>query len=1652
MPPPISNNHKPLINALTSLDHNIHWIIPVSKNKNILYDLNLSDILEPTQYDDNLSFQPIELSSSLNEENDIYKEYRNKSLSLEDNYKSFIYNTQELYTPFANKPINSIYSSKVKSNLLSIIDNNVDDDENNIFTLDNETNSITAKKYFFEIYTNKLKLTDTNSDLINITSIITLPLLKDINFFNYSKVNLPSSNILQKSVFNLDLNYIYKYKQFTNNIDIINNNIEEVDDDDEADADMNAAAAAEMDDEDDDQQLEDSYNKLYKYIQQYKPSKLYKALEKDANYKKFLSKVLLSNSQYLEMIKPISSNLLSNYSVIKQLENFHIYKNDVNHMLFNKINQYVNTNVKNYKKIIAINKSNYKAITSKSLGLSTQTNWLTFLENQESIKTISLIAYNINNKMSTVELLNQVYALDYGVLFINSLVRINLDLQTNKLLEEFVRKYEETLARVNTGENNCKKLTKKYNSLLELEKDNGKVIYVDKEYDNTDYAFINKFINEKVKMEPAEFTSFLIQKLIKKKHTAIDAEKIANALISKKLIVDEGDYAILSVDGVNKYFTRNGTSWVFDAALLNNNVEIKDNKLFCNIQKDCISNNGCNPMEASTTNIQEEVLKQIYSEFDANYDMQATKMRETIDSLLEQSMNRIKTINKYKETNFYKYDSIKRKIADLLDISKIIITSPYESLRTNILTVDSFVKKQSLIQKFVLLFTRQPFITEDPNWLYCNITSTKLLPLFLSTLANAFLSGKDYLPVLDEIVNSQGTISDDGDTYVDKYSGYFIKNISFDTDDGYTEEGFKNKTRDILEQPSTTTNTGEKQTTNYEETLTGVSKIILNIINALTGNETMKIDLNAQKKFIIENVLNNYKSTEITEEKYNKLKKNTKEIDPIEMIRGRQLIILAFAYILIAIQINIPNIQSNKTFPNCIKGFDGYPILGEDEIALTYISCIAKKIKSDAYPWNSIIKWNEVTIKNEIRFIIKQQKILELPAIRLKIDLKKKYLKQLNKNKTKEPEKIKNVNDDKLNGIYPFNITSITITPLIDGYTKKVSSNMKSGNYKQHEQINTIKSKIIKYGLMIQKIIQSEVNKVSPLIISKTGVTFIENACCDSTSTGVFKYFTDLNKDLLQNNNIVASLGSYIEGINLKSRAPLLYDIRDTKFNYPETQSVFSENTIYQTFIYFCKNKELNLSQELIGACGLTKILNEKLELNEQIAELKSNNITYSNELFQKLLTIVYIKNKATTFTASTIPTDYDNFSNLLKSNPNILDSDLTDLLLKLTVTNDFETSRSIKNILDKKNKDLINNIKLFITTSISKKQLQTYLKNIDEITQFLKGDSSIFKITNFMRKFLKNMINVLPNMILTNINFSDTKVPKHWELSQIHSADIANIISNHYKILKPFYNNKELISVLKKRQDKMSNVLKLCLCTPYFKNASKESTKAPAPPPPDDKMDGNNESVDERLNAMLYKHYYLKILDIFIQLSTVTTSKKQKKKSEDDDDERDDDDDDEDEDDEDNDGAGDEEEDSEEIKRILAKYIITNIDISLSYKETLNYNKETIMNKILKSKESEKKEITDSLAMLTEDEREVENLLKNNKLEKWGIGLQKSLISYDPDAYDNERMLTQQKIIQKNTLDPDEFDFYSYLNMEADAEDNIIEYLGENDDELYND
>ena len=109
-------------------------------------------------------------------------------------------------------------------------------------------------------------------------------------------------------------------------------------------------------------------------------------------------------------------------------------------------------------------------------------------------------------------------------------------------------------------------------------------------------------------------------------------------------------------------------------------------------------------------------------------------------------------------------------------------------------------KRHSDVGRFVANFTRPPSEGEDIWWLYCIDTDTKLLPSFISKLATVFIENGNYILEIERICAEQGTVSDDGDNWVDKYSGYTITSIAFNNEEGYTESGFKVKSRELLEE------------------------------------------------------------------------------------------------------------------------------------------------------------------------------------------------------------------------------------------------------------------------------------------------------------------------------------------------------------------------------------------------------------------------------------------------------------------------------------------------------------------------------------------------------------------------------------------------------------------------------------------------------------------------------------------------------------------------------------------------------------------------------------------------------------------------------------------------------------------------------------
>ena len=80
---------------------------------------------------------------------------------------------------------------------------------------------------------------------------------------------------------------------------------------------------------------------------------------------------------------------------------------------------------------------------------------------------------------------------------------------------------------------------------------------------------------------------------------------------------------------------------------------------------------------------------------------------------------------------------------------------------------------------------------------------------------------------------------------------------------------------------------------------------------------------------------------------------------------------------------------------------------------------------------------------------------------------------------------------------------------------------------------------------------------------------------------------------------------------------------------------------------------------------------------------------------------------------------------------------------------------------------------------------------------------------------------------------------------------------------------------------------------------------------------------------------------------------------------------------------AGREEERDEKLSNLLVTYL----EMMATYKGILNYSNKDVIEKVLKAKEKEKNKMTTRLGDLTVEEREIENIMKNQRLGDWGLG-----------------------------------------------------------------
>jgi hypothetical protein len=149
---------------------------------------------------------------------------------------------------------------------------------------------------------------------------------------------------------------------------------------------------------------------------------------------------------------------------------------------------------------------------------------------------------------------------------------------------------------------------------------------------------------------------------------------------------------------------------------------------------------------------------------------------------------------------------------------------------------------------------------------------------------------------------------------------------------------------------------------------------------------------------------------------------------------------------------------------------------------------------------------------------------------------------------------------------------------------------------------------------------------------------------------------------------------------------------------------------------------------------------------------------------------------------------------------------------------------------------------------------------------------------------------------------------------------------------------------------------------------------------------------------------------------------------------------------------------DTRELKDRVCNLLYTFLNIEMKNKKVLDRSYNEISRRVRRSKEEEKKTITDYLENMEKDERKVEDMIKNFKLGRWNVGTQKGVFMYDKGTYDQEREANLLRFAQdlegnvhgegdfnEETYDVEDLERYDNQQVDEfyDYEENAIAHFG---------
>lgn len=1635
--------YKPLIEKIKNFNINLKWIVPVVSHKKKIFSDNTSIIQSDVIN--------IDLENDLKMIDELIKQYKDNSflsnIENENKYSNLYSKLDPHLTPQepCDDETNENTFLTIKKEIMENMDVVIDNLGDFISTVDNEVEN--RKKYAIQRYHLGLKKKDaklmrngktvyvqsnlTSNDKLTLKSLLVLPHIVS----TYSKINLSNTNISERV--NLHQNIFHLFR-FLNKKKRINEQVV------------------------DDFTKEIAYDENFEFLNSGRNFSLDENLKNENNkFDKFLNSIIPQTNTLIDDILKKNKNNYSMEEIIALLEPFAIHREHINYSHYKKIRYFLKNEIINYKKEFSKNSlefDRFKENIQRNTNQTTNT-IKSILSNKRELYNMFIDAYKINDefiqKINTSELYNNLLKTDNIKMLLNIVIFMTVkNLKTpNELIVNFQEKKIDDLSeleKIKPQSCNLRFLTKKYHSIQQLQNDNNKYdVYYDKELDDTRYDIMENFKNEKKTMEPTIFYDFLKENLRSKYNIREnDLEEFARTLIEGKKQVRDGEYAILLLykgddkDVEINYYKRLRNQWIPDDTLTNEDVFIS-NDLFCNFSNQCLKNeknNMCEEIDLKKMTMQNLKNKKINEEMEKRVSLSIDQLDILIKSVIENDFKKIHNSFGLNNTRENKYNNIKYYLGTYIDLeeeTELKNASPHQKIRDVILSQEDFTKKQNDIYKFVRLYCREPMIEqlkEDPHWLYCKETNTKLFPQSLYRLAETFVLGGDYMQKLDQICHTNGVLSDDGDAIVDMHSGYVLRKIDYVVEEMFTDEGMRMRTHEIMEKDMNVriNEMFQKKTVNKPTFENKLNETIYNITETVCDN--MGLPLEDIQEFVISKTIEEMDKLITNKEKYDRIAatKKKKQI-PYDIYKSRMMFWIIACCIIISVQTAIPSFNTKKGFPGCVRSFAGFPISGSSENGsfIHYFSCVLKKLKSGISPWNSIEKINveeyEKGIKDVMERIIARQEISEL-------FLKKREYILLNPDDTIPEEHSVSKWVSYLPPIVDVSLKQLN--NITEQFEKEMVDLIKNGNRKQRTMINIVKSKNILFGYGIIGIINEIVKKKELLLKTSGNVFFIENACCndsdlirpieffakeeDSLTTAKIEHYLN---NIIKNHKIINEIFQY-SNPHILFHSPFTGQLRKT---ITEGKNIFEEN-IFKTIINYCNyDNDYPIPAYFENICSeKPEGYNKNWDLYEKIGFLKRTD-TYGDfeetyKKFNELMNIVREKNivkisEVQYFTQINVLNDllerYD------KYNSEIIENDFRVLLRNLLenynpTTYLKENSKELNNFKDylkQMNDNMCKEIIYFLKnfgkqTKKKDKIIEDYLKNICNYGNNLNKTDHIHIFRKNIENSIFMMIKMCPEMIINQKYYSF--IPKSWEISELHHGNLKKKMEQYWEKTKRFYGDDLIIKMLKKAQNYLMDILMFIQEIPVYSPIMKNEMSFYSLFDEDTIFylydyclystfygyvtlanDANMINLDEEEKKKNRRQQKKDYEDVSLQMTGSSSAEENDKEM--------------------SDMMDDSSEEMnirqgniDEYRQRVASLLLVYIDLQITDNETtLSY--EEISEKIRKSKNEEKRKIITKLGNLAKDERAIEDMFKKYKMGDWNVGQQKGLVKYNKKFYDRE-------------------------------------------------